>query len=186
MKNNTKKSAIGYQGNVTLKICKGKKVVKTIKQNNSGVGRLFHGLALALINGFNVNTLDNYIPKYLGIGYKNPYPNTATDYNATTLESADGGVMLRVKLQPNNVYNVEGVGWVAPFSAIVTAAQLKALDYKVNELGLFSTVNTDTLLARIVPTGASEGGASEITIDEGMDLIVQWEILIQNNDKEIN
>lgn len=171
--------SVGYEGNVTLKVCKGNKVIKTIKQNNSGVGRLFHGIALGLISGFVDDNLINYTPKYLGVGRTQQLVNINTDYNANTLQSAESGIMIRVKLEPNNAYNREGLGWVAPFSAIVPSSQLQTLNYQVNELGLFSSANTDSLLARIVPTNKS-GDSEPIVVEPGMDLIVQWEILIQN------
>lgn len=170
--------SVKYSGNVTAIVMKGSKKVKTQKINNTGVSRLFKGIASALVG---VSDLRDFIPKYLGLAYREPeLLSVTTRYTQTTLTSNN---IIRVPITPLNIREIETPtrnAWVAPFEATIPSSLLQSLSYKVNELGLYGDANSETLLARIVVTGDNESEVGALVVDPGMTLIIQWEITIEN------
>lgn len=156
-------TSTGYTGNVTLIFKKGKNVVKSVKIKNQGTLRLFQGIALGLVTK-NINDISNYYPAYMGIGY-----TSLVDFDITSNALVDEFAGKRVPLNSHNIKQVlddssDPVGWIAPFSAIFTYSSISNEPF--NELGLFATKDTDTLLARIKLPSVE-------TLPVGMSLIVQ-------------
>lgn len=172
---------VGYEGNVHLRVVKNNVTVKELKIHNLGTTRLFKGIALALLGASSAD-LVGFIPKYLGVGYENPLTDTSvsdTELHGYGLNSHSP----RVSVVPLNVreYLEENtlVGYVAPFQAVIPSSIVSILgsSQKLNEIGLFGTSETGTLLARIkLPT--------EVEIPSGSSLIVQWDIIIRNYPQE--
>ena len=169
---------IKYSGNVTAILMKGSKKVKVQKINNTGVSRLFKGIASALVGN---TDLQGFIPQYLGLAYREPELLSAvTRYNQTTLTSNN---IIRVPLTPGSIREIETPtknAWIAPFVATIPSSLLQSLSYKVNELGLYGDADTESLLARIVVTGDTAADVSALIVEPGMTLIIQWEITIEN------
>lgn len=175
---------VGTTGNVTLTLVKGSKAVKVHKINNTGVSRLFEGIARALV-GTDSKNIQAYVPNYLGVAYKDPNQITiATNYNQTSLESNNMVIVPISRRDTREIETATRNAWVAIFEATIPASLLQSLKYRVNELGLFGLPEAASLLARIV-TINDEGKAGFIEVEPGMTLIVQWEISIENKSKEI-
>lgn len=162
---------LSYTGNVTLKLQKGKHIVKTVNIKNTATMRMFEGIAYMLINGFSID-LEPFTPHYLAVAYSESTP-TATNVTDTDLSvGIENAVTAR--LIASNIFQSES-SWVAPFSAVISYQALNLFNGKVNELGLFATNNSKTMLARIVLDPEDE-----IVVQAGMNLIVEWNIYIQN------
>lgn len=162
---------LAYEGNVTLKLQKGKRIVQTINTKNTATMRMFEGIAYMLINGFSID-LEPFTPHYLAVAYHPTDLLVETDVTATDLQ--DGGIRNAVtaRLTSSNIFQ-SGSSWVAPFSAVITSQALSSTNGLVNELGLFATNNSSTMLARIILQ-------NPIEVQAGMNLIVEWNVYIQN------
>ena len=156
-------NTLGYTGNVTLKLKKGQKIIKTYNINNNGTLRLFRGIAYYLTSN-KLSSTQEYLPNFMAAGKAdNLNPPSVNDIR---LQCQDTAQFVRAKAQ--NIEILE-TSCVAPFSGVFSGAA----DMEVNEIGLFSAMETNSLLARIVLKEA-------IKIEIGMNLIVEWRIAIQN------
>lgn len=183
-KNNINKEptdSLAYKGNVKIKLAKGKTIIKEYDTKNTGTNLLFEGIALGLVGGYVSRTLDSYLPQYIGVGY------TQEVLQPTTLDQTDlqayklSQVGPRVKISPMNIQKNKEGGYIAPFSAVIPNSTIISANPNglINEVGLFSTLNTKSLLARIY-------FEEPIQVSSGMSLIVEWDILIQNHPSGIN
>lgn len=170
---------ITYGANVTLKLMKGKTTIESRVIKNNGTLRLFRGIALALTSAEILN-LNLYLPKYLGIGYVSKHLDATTAHQKyLQCESSDDleidGRIVRVRVNPQNVDETD-TSCIAPFTVTIPSSTVIAADSegRINELGLFSTPDTGTLLARIILT------ENPIKVDPGMTLIIEWKINIEN------
>lgn len=154
---------ISYTGNVTLKLRKGNRVIKTIYKSNNGTLRLFKGIALGLLQGFSAS-IDSYLPHFIGVG-SNEGP-TPLSINSPKLPGEYGRSRLF-----SGTMNVTRDSVVAPFEGIIDNNITKGEPIK--NVGLYGTSDTETLLAFIILDEA-------YTIPQGMNLLIQWEISIQN------
>ena len=164
------KDNIGYEGNVTLKIQKGKKILSTKKIKNQGTLRLFQGICLALSGLPSENLKGSYLPAYLDVGSD----STATQLNDTILKNS---ILKSNRVKISSLYptlikeNDNDIGYSATF--IATVPYILVGNTTINEIGMFADKEGQTLLARIiVPNG--------ITLNQGTNLIVEWSIGIQN------
>lgn len=165
------KDNIGYEGNVTLKIQKGKKILSTKKIKNQGTLRLFQGICLALSGLPSENLKGSYLPAYLDVGSD----STATNLTDSTLKTS---ILKSNRVKISSLYpalikneNNENIGYSTTF--IATVPYILVGNTTINEIGMFADKEGQTLLARIiVPNG--------ITLNQGTNLIVEWSIGIQN------
>lgn len=162
--------SIFYSGKVTLKLEKGNKILKTLQVNNLGTSELLRGLALYL----NDNGGDNpRTPKYLDVGTSNEISSSTVVETHTDLVSSLLGEN-RVSLEPRAIEEIVDnniiIGWVAPFEATIPYSSI--LGSTVREIGLFSAKTGGYLLSRIV--------VNDIQVPQGFNLIVRWEIAIEN------
>lgn len=169
---------ISYKGEVTLKIQKDGYTLKTIKANNSGTLLLFSGIARFLAGQFINNPLlpqENYIPSYLGLGYQDL--QTPTDplsyklYNEYPIN--------RIPLDIDNI-KIDGNARTVmlPFKATIFYSEIGSR--RISELGLFSSpTGNEHMLARVNIPKQGDGDPG-ITLSVGMNLLVEWNIVIQN------
>lgn len=165
----------GYKGVVTVKIQKGGYTLKTIKATNSGTVLLFNGIA-RFLSGH--SDLSGYIPQYLGIGCQDTV--TATDPLQTRLVN-EYDLGPRITLNKGNIrIDTDAHTVLLPFTANILYSTIGSR--RITELGLFSTLayNDDTLLARVNIVDQNESGTPGITLDVGMNLTVEWNIVLQN------
>ena len=165
-----------YEGSVVLKLQKNGKILKTIKTKNKGTLRLFQGIALALQNTSASILVGSYLPQYLDAGSQDGETNIRqTTLNNSILKEN------RVPLNPlypvlNNTIN-EATGYLCKFVGVIPYTLTSGATIK--ELGLFADKTGDTLLARI------NLGEDGITIYQGMNLIVEWNLDIENQTENL-
>lgn len=172
---------ISYEGRVVLKIQKEGFTVKQYEIKNSGTILLFNGIARFLRGDFNNSDFEtySYIPNYLGVGYQENL--TATDplsYKLFNELPVDRILLTKqdIKINPNT-NSVE-----LPLAATLLYSEIGAR--RVSELGLFSTASpgSSSMLARItIPSGYDDSGLPGIELPVGMNLLVEWNIVIQNS-----
>lgn len=179
-----KQHPVTYTGNVTLKLQRGSDTIKTIKLENSGTLLMFLGIARFFTGYFLKNDQTLYIPKYLGVGYEST--PTATDLASYEMPGEyDFGT--RFELTVGNVMPDPTLGYVVvPFSATILYSSVQS--NPITSLALFSSANPKSqgnMLARVnIPKQVGNDNPG-IQLDVGMNLIVDWEIVIQNS-KEAN
>lgn len=170
------KDKTGYEGSVVLKLQKKGKILKTITTKNMGTLRLFQGMALALQNTSSSVLVGSYLPQYLDAGSD----NISGSVRDTKLKSSILKTN-RVPLNPlypvlNNIDNPvleEPTGYISKFVGVIPYDLIGGAN--IRELGLFADKTGDTLLARItIPD------AQAFTISQGMNLIVEWRLDIEN------
>ena len=147
-------SSISINGNVTLKFVCGDKVIKKKQINNTATKRLFHGIALYLIK----TPSDDYTPTFMGVGSNNQRLSSDETLNRASLLSEYIG--RRVILTKHLAQPVSN-GYTVPFSAVFPS-NLIGSENPIGEFGLFSTLSSDSLLARVslgeleyIPAGLS-------------------------------
>lgn len=142
-------STISYSGQVEIKIKKGKSLIYKKTISNMGTLNMFLGIAnaLSLINPEE----NNYIPRYLGVGYF-----TQEKIKVDTNEM--GGEIVRAPLKSTTtIENISGtdtdgtignIGKKITFNALLPYSIIGSSS--INELGLFGTdFPGESLLARI-------------------------------------
>ena len=163
--NTNKSSIITYEGNVSLKLVRNGNIIKKSTIKNNGVNELFYGIAEWLTSeGSQIRK-----PNYLGIG--NGEGGTTVDLNSLINEYSGKRVGLTGKYF---TINEDNNGYIANFTATITYASIGGSPIK--EIGLFGTISTDSLLARITTPGDGSG----IILPIGTDLIIDWSILVKN------
>lgn len=176
---------VGYQGRVTAKLQQNGYTVKTINTHNSATLFMLQGISKFLVGAFNTQSSANlkvkmsqFIPEYLGVGY-DPL-NRALMPGSRKLNNEHK--IARIKLEKGDPYpDKTGTKFIIPLSAVIHYSMIGSK--KINELGLFATEDpeTDTLLARVLLNNSEEDNASgEIELAVGMNLLVEWELVIQN------
>ena len=193
-KDATTKTDVGYKGNVTLEFQRNGRKIRTVRIKNTGVNRLFTGIAYFLSGRWSLysptaelNTINAYIPKYLGIGVEK------TDSTATVAKTTFSDSLLqnelnirRFAVSPSNpkIDTASGIVSIS-FQAKVPFTSIGAGN-RIIEIGLFNdnpTSGTAGLLARIsleavdLPDGSKQRG---IEIAPGEDFIVNWELQLGN------
>ena len=165
------KDNIGYEGNVTLKIQKGKKILSTKKIKNQGTLRLFQGICLALSGLPSENLKGSYLPAYLDVGSD----SGVTGLSDSTLKNSilKSNRVKISSLYPTLIQNNTGndIGYSATF--IATVPYILVGNTTINEIGMFADKEGQTLLARIT---VKDG----VTLNQGTNLIVEWSVGIQN------
>lgn len=174
---------VTYTGNVTLKLRKGTDVIKTIKLENSGTLLMFLGIARFFAGYFRNNNQDLYIPRYLGVGYE--ATPTATDLALYEMPGEyDFGT--RFDLTVGNVMPDPTLGHVLiPFTATILYSSVQS--NPITSLALFSGANpksTGNMLARVNIPAQAGSDTPGIRLDVGMNLLVEWDIVIQNSKGE--
>lgn len=169
---------IGYKGKVTLKLQKGGYTIKTIDTANSGTLLLFQGLAQFLANRWNsdsgkfeLTSINGYIPRFLGIGRQDN--QTVTDPFTYNLYN-EYNIGTRIRLYGGNPrVDATSKTIIVPFTATIPYSTVQS--QMITELGLFASEipQEPTMLARVnIPNG--------VQLDVGMNLAVEWDIVIQN------
>ncbi len=176
-------SSVSSIGNVKIKVARGNTILKEYKFKNTATNLLFHGIALGLVGGYASGSLDSYLPQYIGIGYVESGLNPTTK-DQTDLQAYSGtAIGPRIKLSSMNVYGDTSNGkYTAPFSVTIPYSSIISANTegKINELGLFSTLNTKSLLARIYFS------SDPIVVTSGTSLIVEWDISIQSDSNDVD
>lgn len=161
------KQSISYSGNVTLKLAKDKKILKTLKVKNMGTLSLLRGIGLYLLQSQKTSLL----PSFMGIGSS----DAKGSYSDDSLKSEIIGrrvILIKHNLEElKDEKNKEHIGYIVKYSASFPSELVG--ENTIKELGLFSDQNTNSLLARIIL-------GSEVQIPVGLSLIVEWNINIQN------
>lgn len=158
--------SISYSGEVTISIKKGSKTTKSLTIKNYGTNLLFEGICLALIQHPN----NKMFPNFIGVG--------KGDSTITENYKLDNEIV-RVKVNRSYVEETSsGNGFHAIFASSFPWSLIGA-NNAIKEIGLFGTDKTDSnydsMLARIVLPNTIE-------ITQGINLIVEWKILIKNGD----
>lgn len=170
-----KQNPVTYEGRVTLKVQKAGHTIKTIKTANSGTILMFLGLGRFLTGQFarstDYNNMENYIPKYLGVGYQaNPQPTDPLVYGLYN----ELNVGTRLELLPGNVQvDVTNYTITVPFTA--TIPYDKVLNSPISELGIFSSPNCldkNSMLARVTIPNVN-GNDYGVTLSPGTNLLVE-------------
>lgn len=171
---------VGYKGEVTLKLQKDGYDIKTIKTYNSATMKMLHGLASFLCGEFDTSnhyeTLDakQYVPEYLAIGYQ-PAPQAT---NPVMQRLYNEYKISRIKLDKGAPrLDSTGKRYMCPITAVINYAAIGSR--RITELGLFATVTGDTMLAR-VNIESDANGEPGIELAVGMNLLVEWNIVLQN------
>ena len=166
---NTQKEKIieqtGLQGNVVIKIVKGKKVLKETKVHNMATMELLYGIMISLSGKFDSSRL----PRFLGVG------QSAENITIEDKALKEEITIIRPSLTPNikgnptrdttNGLSTTVYQGVIPYN--------KVLEATIKEIGIFGTESGDSLLARVViPDG--------ITLEIGQSLLVEWSFSIKN------
>lgn len=159
-----------YTGNVTLKIQKNNKTLKTIKVKNSATLRFFQGLALAIQNVGESVLNGSFLPSYLDVG------NGSRDTNITDTK-LQSSILQGNRIPINTLYpevyknGDSPIGYIARFVGVIPYRSITSGN--IREIGLFADKIGDTLLARIKLD-------NEISIEQGMSLIVEWNLSFEN------
>lgn len=171
--NNKISNDIGYKGSVELKLTKGKRILKKIKINNYGTINLFHGLAICLTQQF--PSASTYLPNFIGIGTSNDIPDNFV--NVAHLQSE---ILSRVQLtnaviktSELTIGETKKQGYSVKFIGSYPFRQ--KISSKIKEIGLFSTVIGESMLARI-----TLNDDESITPEAGDTLIIEWTMFIGN------
>lgn len=173
---------VSYKGKVVLKLRKGNNVVRTYSTENSGTLLLFSGLARFLIGQFAgqnfLQNQSNYIPNYLGVGYQaTTTPTDPTQYKL--FNEYDVGT--RFQLTKSNP-TIEASANTVNITYTATIPYSSVQSRPLTELGLFASdvIGDNSMLARVnIPS--QDGGATQgVTLEVGMNLLVEWTIVIQN------
>ena len=158
----------GYQGNVTLRIKQGDRIVKTINTHNAGTQYFFYGIAYAISGEIQ----GSYLPKYIsaGTGTYSGSEEYALTGLVSELSDLSGSRPLLVKNYKSPQYDGNG-GVSVTYQGLLPSSLIGASS--VQELGLFGTVDSASLLARIQLD-------SPLQLDPGQSLIVEWKFTISN------
>lgn len=161
------KSSIKEEGNVKLKVVRGKKILKTVSINNKATKDLFFGIAMVLLKRTYDSTV-NYSPRYLGLG-KGTLPEGEDVFTHTDLE--EPLTMSRVPIRDDSSIKEITSGVSVTFQGIVPYSSVN--DQDIYEIGLFGTETGGTLLARVQLPGV-------LKLELGTSLIVEWTIYLKN------
>ena len=153
-------------GNVTIKVMKGKRVVSTQNIHNVGTLDLFYGLISSMSGNVNVSC----IPRYIGVG-----KGTATVSDDVVL--LKGLIDEYPIVRPELITNFGGP-YKSELNHTVSGSCQGVIPYSmisvlpITEVGLFGTVDTSTLLARVE--------IAETRLSPGQSLLVEWTLSLEN------
>lgn len=133
-------------GNVNVKkLDKNGKVKETINVKNTATFNLLQGLCYHLLG--NIELGRNTYPKYLGLGY---IPSTAVATTPIMTSLFNELNISRFNLSSSTInLNMDMFSSSVLFTTLITSDSLVNYRDGFNELGLFSTFDTDSLLARV-------------------------------------
>lgn len=150
--------AVGYQGNVTIKLIKNGKVKKTIKQHNEGKLKLFQALAFAVCGNLSQQDLPNYIDLV---------------YYDSQSQSSTSILSYKPSLTGRTPQMVGADAYEAIFTAYVPATAIATSDKKYNVLNLLCNTDSTSILATLT--------LDEIQpIPDDYTLMVQWAMVFTN------
>lgn len=166
---NTQKEKIieqtGLQGNVVIKIVKGKKVLKETKVHNIATMELLYGMMVSLSGKSDPSRL----PRFLGVG-QSAQPITI-DEKALKEEITITRPSLTPNIKGNPTRDITNKLSSTVYQGLIPYN--KVLEATIKEIGIFGTESEDSLLARIIiPEG--------ITLGIGQSLLVEWSFSIKN------
>lgn len=178
-----KQGIIATEGKVSISLLKGKIPFKKINIKNQGSLRLFQGIVNFLAGYYLSNESlvyqTNYLPRFLSIGTEE---DININWNSTSPD-LPGEVNLgsRIKLQPNVALdNDKGLAMIN-LIGVIPGTSLRSLTEgeKITYLGLFtkSTPGNSDLLAAIKLE-------EPIEVIPGMSLLINWQIVISNKQKD--
>ena len=159
---------IKYSGEVTIQIVHGDKVVKTIRQHNSGTFRLFQYLAKCLVGVYE----PLYAPKYLRLFHgddANDLSNATLLTDAVVISStsfdttSENGKAQLTFTVPGNIFRVQN-----------STPNILAL-YSQNDVSTLDANDKYTLV--LATTSVSGLGGA---FDDDTNLIIVWEMTIGN------
>lgn len=153
-------NSISYSGEVKIKLLRGKKVISTTSVKNNATYLMFAGMISYLMK----NPQSAYFPNFIGIG---------TDGTQTTpLDKYELGSEIANSRNVAYVHAAEktSTGYQFPLTAVFPSSVTAGKN--IQEIGLFSDSNTNTMLARITaPIGV---------IDPKLTLLVEWTLKVEN------
>lgn len=164
---NTKEEQIQLHGNVTLKLVKNNRVVKTIENKNTATNRMLYGIMLHLTN-LDSQNINKYRPNYMGVGSGDSTNETLEIATLVSLEDPIGNLVdidSRSPVRDEEHNRVTGA-LVGLFTYSMVGEAV------IREIGLFATDDTATLLARVK--------VNSLQLSPGMSLIVEWNLGLEN------
>lgn len=153
------------QGNVKIKVMRGKKILKEVSTHNKATQDLYFGIALILLKRVN-ESIDEYTPRYLGLG-----KGETTEDTFTYTDLIDPIAMNRVPIRDDSAIRRNENSVSVTLQGIVPYSSVN--DQKIREIGLYGTLEGNTLLARVQ--------LSEVlTLELGTSLVVEWTMYLKN------
>lgn len=160
----TANTTTAIEGNVVLKVVKGKSVIKEVKTHNYGTVILFIGIIQALSQADPINNLR--LPRYLGVGTS----NTVGSETDTGLQSEVSMVRPALQLNYKGVQSTNSSA-SATYQGLVPYNNIGMAS--INEIGVFGTSSGASLLARVILP-------ETLKLDPGESLIVEWSFSVSN------
>lgn len=161
-------ASIGYAGNVEIKLMRGKKVIKTIKNHNSGKLPLFSFLANSLIGQFD----NGGTPRYVILGFTAvgdaeaeqvssnaiPYSNVSLETSSTEEDTSASAVFK----------------FLIPFSLVVTGLEVNVIRlYNQNSIGFNNHIASFVLRT-------PDGQLDSFESDGKSNILITWTMKITN------
>lgn len=166
----TKEANIVYSGNVTVKLVKDGKTLKTVKKHNTGCSELFDFLSECLMGNF----VQGKMPKVL-MGYYNNEDPTATSLGTKVLSTF-------VPYADIDKISVEDDNYKVEYKFNIPALIVNTSTHPINVLALFNMNNANESAS--VPSAFIKLDSSkEITPDmvsSGVNIIVLWDMQFSN------
>lgn len=161
------KSSIGYYGCATIKLLKGKRVVRTILHHNNGTEWLFRLLASTLCGKDETSNM----PKFLDLLHL----ENQSDPNSALVSSLAGRVSLTAKVLENVsvAESTNSAKVAASFTAFVPASMVTNDD--INALAIYSDATGDTMLAEI-----KLDELVDLTTKRSYNLMIDWTMTFNN------
>ena len=173
----TKKSTVGYTGNVTVKVLHGNKVVKTYKKHNTGTYRLFEYIARCLGNTYD----EMYAPRFIRAFYIDDIENIPDSELHTYLsENVISGAIAysRIEVKSDEAEQTATV----TFSFLVPNSLIYDNQLYINALAMYSLTTYDD--ASIEDPMAYVKLDNKIEVTEGSNILIEWGLTITNAQTE--
>ena len=157
---------INYAGNVTIKVCDGKKVIRTIKQHNAGTELFFKILCLAVCGN---QDMRSSMPRYLDLGMtqqEGSYESFLTSRKSLT------------SLHIETVAEAESINHISKFTALITPNDVLSDCSNINTLTIYNQASGRP----------DEGKLATVTLNPKLNLsttstynyIIEWAMTFGN------
>lgn len=159
-------------GNVVIKLKKGRTTLKTIKTHNTATFNLLYNMLLGLSGRYD----KNYLPKYIGVG-SGRTSESDDPVNLTGLKSETtitrALLVANYKGAPVRHQDEDGSSVSVIYQGILSSKNISSST--ITEIGIFGTELGNTLLARI-----QLDDENEIEVERGQSLVIEWTFNLKN------